>query len=256
VSDRSVDLIGEWVDCMIRAGALPDSSRIARHLTDLAWLTCASPRYLQARGTPKHPSELLPAAAALGALAGHGVAGYFFSLSGRAAPYLQSGQLREVLADWSRPLTPLHLVHPGNRQLNAKLRVFVDWAIKIFAKMDVATHAEKSGNNRPQPLWTSLCPSRDQWRQVLVAVVFSLPCFRFEQGQLDTSLVRVRETADMMPMPSTIRQVMPMYSGAMPTATMPQATPATSSTSPIRKIANDMGNSFERRGQGTAWIAL
>ncbi|GAA0769672.1 hypothetical protein LRH25_02455 [Ideonella azotifigens] len=109
---------------MARAGAAP---RLHPHGRGF------SPRYLQARGTPKHPSELLPAAAAPRALAGHGVVGY------RAAPYLQSGQLREVLADWSRPLTPLHLVYPGNRQLNAKLRVFVDWAVEIFAGMDAAT---------------------------------------------------------------------------------------------------------------------
>lgn len=53
-----------------------------------------------------------------------------------AAPHLRSGALQAVLADWTRPRHPMHLVYPGARHLNAKLRVFSDWVTKIFAPRD------------------------------------------------------------------------------------------------------------------------
>ena len=89
VSDRNIDLIGEGVDCVIRGGALADTSLVARRIADLDWVTCASPLYLQARGTPRHPSELQPPEATAGGqarLPGHAVVGYFSSLTGRAFP--------------------------------------------------------------------------------------------------------------------------------------------------------------------------
>lgn len=52
VSDRSVDLISEGVDCVIRGGVLADTSLIARHIADLDYVTCASPTYLAKKGTP------------------------------------------------------------------------------------------------------------------------------------------------------------------------------------------------------------
>ena len=52
----------------------------------------------------------------------------------QAAPYLASGELVKVLADWSRPAVPMHVVYPPNRHLSAKVRAFVDWAAELFAK--------------------------------------------------------------------------------------------------------------------------
>ncbi|MDM0066567.1 LysR substrate-binding domain-containing protein [Variovorax sp. J31P207] len=89
VSDRPIDLIGEGVDCVIRGGALADTSLVARRIADLDWVTCASPLYLGARGVPKHPSELLPREPASeqdARVPGHAIAGYFSSLTGRAFP--------------------------------------------------------------------------------------------------------------------------------------------------------------------------
>src|SRR6266851_3000875 len=45
VSDRMVDLVGENVDCVIRAGSLAEQeqSLVARHIGDLPWVTCATP---------------------------------------------------------------------------------------------------------------------------------------------------------------------------------------------------------------------
>ncbi|MDY0743766.1 LysR substrate-binding domain-containing protein [Paucibacter sp. R3-3] len=89
VSDRPLDLIGEGVDCVIRGGELADTSLVARRIAELDWVTCASPVYLGARGTPKHPLDLLPGEPKPGDKArvpGHAIAGYFSSLTGRAFP--------------------------------------------------------------------------------------------------------------------------------------------------------------------------
>src|ERR1700761_1505468 len=58
VSDRVTDLIGENVDCVLRAGELADQSLIARKLSDLPMVTCAAPSYLARAGEPKHPDDL------------------------------------------------------------------------------------------------------------------------------------------------------------------------------------------------------
>ncbi len=90
VNDRPVDLIGDNVDCVIRAGTLADTSLVARRIAELEWVTCASPVYLGARGIPKHPSDLVPARQggdAHGAR-GHAVASYFSSLTGRPFPLI------------------------------------------------------------------------------------------------------------------------------------------------------------------------
>ena len=52
------------------------------------------------------------------------------------APHLESGRLRTVLDDWTRPRHPLHVVYPSNRHLSAKLRLFVDWVAEVFAPFD------------------------------------------------------------------------------------------------------------------------
>ena len=51
-----------------------------------------------------------------------------------AEPLLESGELVEVLPDWSRDPLPIHVVYPPNRHLSAKVRAFVDWAAELFAK--------------------------------------------------------------------------------------------------------------------------
>ena len=89
VSDRPIDLIGEGIDCVVRGGDLADTSLVARRIADLDWVTCASPLYLGARGTPKHPSELVaqePGPKDKMRVPGHAIVGYFSSLTGKAFP--------------------------------------------------------------------------------------------------------------------------------------------------------------------------
>jgi DNA-binding transcriptional LysR family regulator len=62
ISNRFVDLIGEGVDLAIRAGALRDSSLIARRFFDVEAGLWASPAYLRQLGNVSHPSGLAKAA--------------------------------------------------------------------------------------------------------------------------------------------------------------------------------------------------
>lgn len=59
VSDRQIDLVAEQVDIAIRSGWLGDSTLVARKLHDARRLICASPRYLEAHGSPRVPADLL-----------------------------------------------------------------------------------------------------------------------------------------------------------------------------------------------------
>ena len=173
VSDRNIDLIGDGVDCVIRGNPLPASSLIARRLAELDYVTCASSSYIKAHGAPSHPRQLeqrhviynnsspltgkpFPllftrgreeirvegrtmvtvnesTAHMTGLIAGLGVGQTFKYL---AKPHFKTGALRPLLKDWGRPRHPIHVMYPPNRHLNAKVRVFVDWAVEIFSKFD------------------------------------------------------------------------------------------------------------------------
>lgn len=171
VSDRTVDLIGDNVDCVIRGGELTDQSLVARRIGNLEFVTVATPDYLARHGTPTHPLELE---------SGHRNVTYFSPVSMRryplefhrdgevveistaahltvnesnayvavivagqgigqistmqAQPHLERGELVALLPDWPQPLLPVYVVYPPNRHLSAKVRAFVDWTAELFAK--------------------------------------------------------------------------------------------------------------------------
>src|ERR1019366_8334268 len=58
VSDRPMDLVGDQIDCVVRAGAITDQSLVARRIGELRDLFCASPAYLRRHGIPQHPTDL------------------------------------------------------------------------------------------------------------------------------------------------------------------------------------------------------
>ena len=87
-SDRFVDLIADGVDCALRAGVLTDAEIVARKLCELDLVTCASPGYLAARGSPE----------SLEALSGHVSVNYATRLPAPASTleFVVEGTLREV----------------------------------------------------------------------------------------------------------------------------------------------------------------
>ncbi|HYE38300.1 MAG TPA: LysR family transcriptional regulator [Ramlibacter sp.] len=172
VGDRPVDLITDNVDCVIRGGELVEQSLVARRIANISMVAVAAPAYLAKHGTPQHPRDLEQGSHATvnyfsprtGRPFGHEYEkdGERIEISGRyrvsvndsnahiaavlaglgvsqtarfaAAPYLASGELVEVLAEWTHPTIPLHIVYPPNRHLSARLRAFVDWAAELFAR--------------------------------------------------------------------------------------------------------------------------
>ncbi|PZW68890.1 DNA-binding transcriptional LysR family regulator [Pseudomonas sp. URMO17WK12:I1] len=58
LNDRAVDLLADGYDMSIRIGTLEDSSLIAKRLTDMQTILCASPAYLAEHGTPADLGEL------------------------------------------------------------------------------------------------------------------------------------------------------------------------------------------------------
>ncbi|MCD9463179.1 LysR family transcriptional regulator [Photobacterium phosphoreum] len=58
LTNRSVDLINEGFDAVIRLGVIENSRLIARKLISYKNIPCASPLYLQQHGIPNHPTDL------------------------------------------------------------------------------------------------------------------------------------------------------------------------------------------------------
>lgn len=172
VSDRLVDVVGDNVDCVLRGGALTDSSLTARRVGDLRLGVHAAPSYLSRAGTPSHPRELqgthhrivafmrmngdkvAPMALRRGgehlevqgryvvavddgnAYLAAGVAGMgvLWSPQYMAEPHVVSGELVPLFADWRCDPMPMYVVLPPNRHISARLRVFIDWVDELMAR--------------------------------------------------------------------------------------------------------------------------
>ncbi|VWB77520.1 LysR family transcriptional regulator [Burkholderia lata] len=169
VTDRQIDLVGEGVDCVVRIGALDDSGMVAKRIGTLTTCTCASPDYLDRCGRPETVDDLAQHVAVSHVSADTGrprawdyiVGGEtrIVQMCGTVAvndadtyiacgvagigliktslylvePFLQSGQLCEVLADFNTPPRPISVLYPPNRHAPVKLRTFVDWLTGLFA---------------------------------------------------------------------------------------------------------------------------
>ncbi|WP_205082667.1 LysR family transcriptional regulator [Paracraurococcus ruber] len=59
VTDRQVDLVGDQLDVLLRTGPLGDSALLARRLAAGRRMVCAAPAYLDRRGRPTAPEDLL-----------------------------------------------------------------------------------------------------------------------------------------------------------------------------------------------------
>jgi LysR family transcriptional regulator for bpeEF and oprC len=49
-------------------------------------------------------------------------------------PYLDSGQLKLVLTDWTAEQFPILVIYPQSRHLSAKVRIFVDWVSELIQR--------------------------------------------------------------------------------------------------------------------------
>lgn len=141
---------------------------IVRRLALLPEVICASPSYLHAEGTPRHPNDL-QAHRAVGFFSSTHTFSYPFELvvDGQLRQYalarwltvddaenyvasaasgcgliqlprfhveseLREGRLVEVLAGWKSPGLPVSALYPRHRQLSPRVRVFVDWVVDLY----------------------------------------------------------------------------------------------------------------------------
>lgn len=169
-TDRRSDLIREGVDCVVRAGELPDSSLVCRKLGDLEFALFASPAYLARAGIPLSPADLashqlvgyrnavgsrvptveltrgaeivrldLPMRLVVSdvvtvvqaALAGLGIVQ---STGFTLTQHLRAGTLVRVLPDWHGRSLPLSLLATSNRFRTARVQVFMDWVQELLLR--------------------------------------------------------------------------------------------------------------------------
>jgi len=157
---RAVDLVEERYDLAIRAGALPDSTLVARSLGSVRWFFVATPAYLKKRGRPRAPKDLeshdcllfdtgpssttvqlqrgdesvpvtLPArflVTDLDLLHAVATAGLGIALlpAFRCIEELRARKLECVLREWSAPSIPIHIVYPTSRHVSPKVKAFID----------------------------------------------------------------------------------------------------------------------------------
>ncbi|MDR6935928.1 MULTISPECIES: LysR family transcriptional regulator [unclassified Luteibacter] len=168
VSDRTVDLLSEGVDCAIRSTG-DDPAVVARQIAELPWALTATPAYLARQGMPETLSDLKD----------HAMVGYFSARTGRSQPLrlsdpsgavhtvdiaralevnesnahsaaalaglglvqtlrfqvadaLDDGRLVDVMPTWQPPPLPVYLVYLPTRRHNPRLRAFVEWVAQAL----------------------------------------------------------------------------------------------------------------------------
>jgi LysR family transcriptional regulator, regulator for bpeEF and oprC len=167
LADRNIDLIQEGVDCVVRAGALEESSLVARRVGRAKIVTCAAPDYLKRHGTPGSLVELSQhlavnyLSARTGKLvpfefeengqivkltlrskfaANEGVAYIDAGLRGFGiiqpsryivAEMLAAGTLREILPELPCPPISLSIVYPQRSHISSATRAFTDWISEV-----------------------------------------------------------------------------------------------------------------------------
>lgn len=166
--DRVVDIVEEGYDMAIRISRAGSASNVARKLATSRNILCASPAYIQRRGMPLQPADLLQhscigysyAATAdewqiLDAMdqphtvkvrcvmhtnngdtargAALGGLGVIWQPSFLVGADLRAGKLVRVLPDYHMPDIDVLAVYPSRRHLSAKVRVMIDFLVGEFA---------------------------------------------------------------------------------------------------------------------------
>jgi DNA-binding transcriptional LysR family regulator len=180
LSSRFVDLIAENFDVAVRMGELRDDATLAaRRIASFTSGLYAAPSYVARRGVPAEPEALMehdalrvlartgdpqvwtlvrgearwegippghatansPELLMRMALGGAGIAMIHDSF---AVPYLERGELVQVLPDWSTPPVAASAVFPGRRLMPAHARAFVDALVAKFADKECQTLEEEA----------------------------------------------------------------------------------------------------------------
>lgn len=169
--DRFVDLVREGVDCALRVGEPGDTGMAGRRIALLPQVTVASAGYVRRHGRPgtlaglqdghqavnwaspttRRPEPLefmvgrrrrevrLPGRITVNGAdaylaccrAGLGIAQFSRY---RIADELADGRMCALLPDTPPPSLPMTVLYPPQRQVPARLRVFIDWLVELAGK--------------------------------------------------------------------------------------------------------------------------
>jgi DNA-binding transcriptional LysR family regulator len=166
MDDREIDLLAENIDVALRMGALRDSGLTARKLASAPRLVVATPDYLERRGVPQTPTDLLAHSGVIYAQAVGGeewrfrkgtsetsirmtgqisvtaaeglregvLAGLGVGIASRwmMAREIESGAVIPLLTDWQLMPIDLWAVYPTGRLQSAKVKAFVAWIERVI----------------------------------------------------------------------------------------------------------------------------
>ena len=167
VEDGFVDILGSGADAGIRYEERLEQDMIAIPIGPATQrlVTAAAPSYLDVKGRPVHPQDLLGHACVRGRFSGGAMPGWEFEKNGEIlvvdptgplvvqpgmacdllvdaaiaglgivhlfedwlTPHVESGALETVLDDWCQAFSGPRLYYSGRRYLPAPLRTFVDF---------------------------------------------------------------------------------------------------------------------------------
>ncbi|WP_096084989.1 LysR family transcriptional regulator [Agaribacterium haliotis] len=168
LSDRYIDIVEEGFDAAIRIGQLQNSSLIARRLADMQQLLCASPDYCAAQPPINQPEDLqqheliidsnyrggqhyvfkrgqhsvsVKASGRLRINSADAVSSFLLQGIGIAvcpsfmvSDELKSGQLQQLLPEWSLGSGGIYLLYSHRKHLSAKVRLLQSALCAYFDK--------------------------------------------------------------------------------------------------------------------------
>jgi DNA-binding transcriptional LysR family regulator len=168
LSDRVADLVEEGFDAAVRIGQLSASTLISRKLASTRLVLCASPEYLQRRGAPSRPDELLQHDVISYSLFSTGENWTFTGPDGevsvKVAPRMRTnsgdtcraaalqhqgiilqptfivgadlarGLLREIMPGYRSAELGIHAVYPSRKFVSPKVRLLIDFLVEAFAE--------------------------------------------------------------------------------------------------------------------------
>jgi DNA-binding transcriptional LysR family regulator len=163
-----VDLVEEGFELAVRIARLPASSLISRKLAATRLVLCASPDYLERRGTPARPGELLQHDVISYSLFATGETWHFSGPDGelavKVAPRVRTnsgdtcraaalqhqgiilqptflvgadlaqGTLREIMPAYRSVELGIYAVYPSRKFVSPKVRLLIDFLVEAFAK--------------------------------------------------------------------------------------------------------------------------
>jgi DNA-binding transcriptional LysR family regulator len=167
--DTMIDLVQEGFDLAIMPASPPDSTLVRRTLATWHYILCCSPAYLESHPAPRRPADLVDhncllytysifgseyrfidpdgtpvnvrvsgdlittsiTVMRMATLAGLGL---WFCPPYIVADLLASGTLVPLLPNYGTPEMEIVALYPHRRQLSAKVRLFLDMLVRLFAE--------------------------------------------------------------------------------------------------------------------------